>query len=83
MTAAVLSRKLGEGNVSIRLIEIRGDRDRPVGEATVPHVRFFNNTPGLGEADFMHRTHFFQRLSIICTAAPVARWTLKRVQGDG
>jgi hypothetical protein len=49
----------------------------------VPHIRFFNNTPGLGEADFMHRTHFFQRLSIICTAAPVARWTLKRVQGDG
>ena len=56
MTAAGLSQKFSGSNVEITLIESEQIGTVGVGEATLPHIRFFNNTLGIDEAEFMRAT---------------------------
>jgi tryptophan 7-halogenase len=64
MTAAALSHMLRAQNVQIRLIESAEIGTIGVGEATVPHIRFFNAKLGIDEADFMARTKATFKLGI-------------------
>jgi tryptophan 7-halogenase len=64
MTAAALSRILGPAQVSIQLIESEAIGTVGVGEATVPHIRFFNARLGIDEADFMARCKATFKLGI-------------------
>jgi tryptophan halogenase len=64
MTAAALSRLLPPGAASIRLVESEQIGTIGVGEATVPHIRFFNAKLGFDEADFMARTRATFKLGI-------------------
>lgn len=64
MTAAALCRLLPPGAASIQLIESTQIGTIGVGEATVPHIRFFNARLGFDEADFMARTRATFKLGI-------------------
>jgi tryptophan 7-halogenase len=64
MTAAALSHMLTGQNVRIRLVESAEIGTVGVGEATVPHIRFFNKKLGIDEADFMARTKATFKLGI-------------------
>lgn len=63
MTAAALGRLL-RGRYHIRLVESTEIGIIGVGEATVPHIRFFNSRLGIDEADFMRHTHATFKLGI-------------------
>lgn len=64
MTAAALSHMLQGQGIAIQLVESEEIGTVGVGEATVPHIRFFNRTLGFDEADFMRRTKATFKLGI-------------------
>ena len=63
MTAAALINQLGEA-CDVRLIESEEIGIVGVGEATLPHIRFFVESLGIDEADFMKATHATFKLGI-------------------
>jgi len=64
MTAAGLSKLLPPSVANIELIESQQIGTVGVGEATVPHIRFFNARLGIDENDFMRRTKATFKLGI-------------------
>ena len=63
MTAASLAHAF-KGTRSIRLIESAEIGIVGVGESTIPHIRFFNATLGIDEAEFMRRTNATFKMAI-------------------
>ncbi|MEP3226141.1 MAG: tryptophan halogenase family protein [Parasphingorhabdus sp.] len=64
MTAAALAHKLSGTDTTITLIESEEIGTVGVGEATLPHIRFFNQTLGIDEATLMARTSATFKLGI-------------------
>jgi len=63
MTAAALTRLLPD-HCSVRLVESEAIGVVGVGEATLPHIRAFNERLGIDEAEFMARTRATFKLGI-------------------
>ena len=64
MTAAALAHKFAATGLDITLVESEAIGTVGVGEATLPHIRFFNRTMGLDEADLMAATQATFKLGI-------------------
>lgn len=64
MTAAALANKFAGLPINIQLVESEAIGIVGVGEATVPHIRFFNAALGIDEADFIRRTKATFKLGI-------------------
>lgn len=64
MTAAALSNKFNALGVKIQLIESDQIGTIGVGEATLPHIRFFNQALGIDERAFMRATEATFKLGI-------------------
>jgi len=64
MAAAGLSRLLPQKSVSITLVESEAIGTVGVGEATIPHIRYFNNLLGLNEDEFVRKTNATFKLGI-------------------
>lgn len=64
MTAAALAELLINQDYQITLIESEQIGTVGVGEATLPHLRFFNQRLGIDEADFMQKVNATYKLGI-------------------
>lgn len=64
MAAAALSKLLNHPHVNIRLIESDAIGTIGVGEATIPHIKYFNDLLGLHEDDFVKKTNATFKLGI-------------------
>ena len=64
MTAAGLSNKFSDLGISIELVESDKIGTVGVGEATLPHIRYFNNSLGIDEKEFMLSTRATFKLGI-------------------
>ncbi|MBF7072316.1 tryptophan 7-halogenase [Glaciecola sp. MH2013] len=64
MTAAGLAKKFENTALTITLVESEEIGTVGVGEATLPHIRFFNQTLGIDERDFMRKTKATFKLGI-------------------
>ncbi len=64
MTAAALSNRFPSHSVRIELIESEAIGTVGVGESTIPHIRYFNASLGIDEAEFMARTKATYKLAI-------------------
>jgi tryptophan halogenase len=64
MTAAALAKKFEHQPLKITLVESEEIGTVGVGEATLPHIRFFNETLGIDERDFMRKTKATFKLGI-------------------
>src|SRR5258708_10675231 len=64
MTAAVMSRRLPATDYSVTLVESDEIGIVGVGEATLPHVKVFNDLLDLDEAEFMRATRATFKLGI-------------------
>lgn len=64
MTAAAVSHILAPRNVEITLVESEEIGTVGVGEATLPHIRFFNQRIGLDEPELMRATQATMKLGI-------------------
>lgn len=64
MTAAGLASLLADTGLNITLVESEAIGTVGVGEATLPHLRFFNQTIGIDEYDFMAATRATVKLGI-------------------
>lgn len=64
MTAAALAKFLPPPHYNITLIESDAIGTVGVGEATVPHIRYFNEVLGIDENEFMKKTNATYKLGI-------------------
>lgn len=64
MTAAALSKFLNPQSYQITLVESDQIGTVGVGEATLPHLRFFNERLGIDEKEFMQKTSATYKLGI-------------------
>ena len=64
MTAAALASRLGTDNLKITLVESDRIGTVGVGEATIPHIRYFNSALGINEKEFMRATQATFKLGI-------------------
>ncbi|HYZ47406.1 MAG TPA: tryptophan halogenase family protein, partial [Sphingomonas sp.] len=64
MAAAALRRRLDPADYSISLVESDEIGTVGVGEATLPHIKIFNDMLGLSEPEFMRATHATFKLGI-------------------
>lgn len=64
MVAAGLSRLVNDEEISITLIESEAIGTVGVGEATIPHINYFNRLLGLDENEFVKKTNATFKLGI-------------------
>ena len=64
MTAAAIISMLPRDRISVTLVESEAIGIIGVGEATLPHIRHFNQTIGIDEAEFMSATSATFKLGI-------------------
>lgn len=64
MAASALSILLKNPQIRIRLIESEQIGTVGVGEATIPHIRYFNQLLGLNEPDFLKKTNATFKIGI-------------------